>query len=173
MGLHIDPNSSVHNSHAPFPAVCVWTGGLQAACCFHRQGSTWLACSLLLWRFLSLSQVLPSFRRENCSVMQKQNRKIFILIALKTQLLYERKAAWSPEPSFALLGVCEVRFCSRWALSGCICMFSGCPCLGHSWCKPRPPDVCALVMAQASGTSKLWLTGGGHFNQYSSSADLC
>lgn len=110
-GLHIDLNSSVHSSHAPFPAVCIWAGGQQAACCFHRQGSAWLACSLLLWHFPSLSQVpeLPSFRRESCTVMQKQDRKVSILIALKTQLLYESLAVWSPEPSFALLGACGAR----------------------------------------------------------------
>lgn len=153
LGLHIDLNSSVHNSRASFPAVSVWAGGQEAACCFHRQGSAWLACSLLLWHFLSLSQVLPSFRRENCSVMQKQDRKIFILVALKTQLLYEKEAVWSPEPSFALLGVCGARLCSRWALLGCIWMCSGCPCLGRSRCTTRPSDVCSLVKAQASGTT--------------------
>lgn len=153
MGLHIDLSSSVHKSRAPFPAVCIWAGGQQAACCFHRQGSAWLACSLLLWHFLSLSRVLPFFRRENCTVIQKQDRKIFIFIALKTQLLYERQADWSPEPSFALVGVCGARLCSRWALLGCIWMCSGCPCLGHSRRKMWPSDVCALVMAQASGTT--------------------
>lgn len=153
MGLPIDLNSSVCSSYAPFPAACIWAGGQQAACCFHRQGSAWRACSLLLWHFLSLSRVLPSFRRESCTVMQKQDREVSILISLKTQLLYERKAVWSPEPGFALLGVCGARLCSRWALSGCIWMCSACPCLGRSRCKTWPSDVCALVRAQAAGTT--------------------
>ena len=59
------------------------------------------------------------------SVLQEQDRKIVSLVAplfafnaLKTQLLCERKAAWSAEPGVALLGACKARLCPRQVLSG-------------------------------------------------------
>lgn len=156
MGLHIGFNSSVHNSLTPFPLLCAWK------VCSKLPGVPMHnACSLLLSHLLSLSQALLSFSRvqqgelhcnaeagwENlhpyCSTF------LFPFNALKTQLLYEREAAWSAGPGFALLGVCEARLSSRRVLSRCMCMYSDCPCLGHFWCKPRPPDVGPMLMAVA------------------------
>lgn len=153
--------------------VCIWEGEQRAAWCFHTERSGWLACSPLLCRLPSLSQVLPSFRRVqqgelhcNAEAGQENLRPycsafLFPFNALKIQPLYEGKAAWSAEPGFALLGVCEARLCSSRVLSGCICMCSGCPCLGRSQCKPQPPDVCPVVTAKAcrdnqNGTNKRW-----------------
>lgn len=160
-------------------SVCIWEGGQQAAWCSHRQGSAWLACSLFLCHLPSLSRVLPSLRRVqqgelHCNAEARQENLqpycstfLFPFNAIKKQLLYKRKAAWSAEPGFALLGVCEARLCSRRACSGCICMCSGCPCLGRSWCKlrlsPRLPDVCPVVMDKACRDKQNGTTKGGAY----------
>lgn len=161
MGLHIDLNSSVHSSRAPFPAVCIWAGGQQAACCFHRQGSAWLACSLLLWHFLSLSRVLPSFRRENCIVMQRDGLHSY---RSQNPTAVWKEGSLESWAQFCIAGSLWSEALLQMGSLGMHMDLLWLPLLGAL--SVQNVAFRCLCSGEGSGfrDSQLWLTGDGHFN---------